>query len=118
MINFFVVIFLIMAISKILIIISPQKVMEMEYEICFIMCTIAEFVFFLIEIITPTKTENAVYRLMYQNLEISRYVKIMELFERIKMNIQRRKEKICKYRKFISVEQLVKFVEEGTIDTT
>ena len=63
--------------------------MEMEYEICFIMCTIAEFVFFLIEIITPTKTENAVYRLMYQNLEISRYVKIMELFERISLKEHR-----------------------------
>lgn len=117
MINFFVVIFLIMAISKILIIISPQKVMEVEYEICFIMCTIAEFVFFLIEITTPTKTENAIYRLMYQNAEISRCVKIMALIKRIKMNIKQKKDKIFKYRKFISVEQLVKFAEEGTIDT-
>ncbi|MEE0929513.1 MAG: hypothetical protein UIM53_00775 [Acutalibacteraceae bacterium] len=116
MMNFFVVIFLMMAISKILIIISPQKVMEVEYEICFIMCTIAEFVFFLIEITTPTKTENAIYRLMYQNAEISRCIKIMSLIKRIKMNIQQKKGQILKYRKFLSVEQLVKFAEEGTTD--
>lgn len=116
MLNFFVILFLIIAIENILIMIYPEMVVKLEYELCFVICTIIEFVYLVIDIVTPTKTEAVLYQLVCNNTKMLFYDFKIMVINRVKAGIQQKKEKILKLPKFTSVEQLVKFVEEGTTD--
>lgn len=114
MLNFFVLLFLMIVISKILIIIFPKSIIEIENEIWVIICTIVEFLFLIIEVAIPPST--AIYCLFYKNAEMLICKLKMTIIEKLKRNIQRKKERILKLPKFTSIEQLIKFAEEGITD--